>query len=125
MKTYLRLLSYAKPIARYAVPYVLCTLITVVFSTLNLALLAPLLHTLFFAEAADAVIAKPDQWHDVLGYFNYYAQQANLQYGPYGALKWVCITIVCSVFISNLFRYFAQRVMENLRIHTLLNLRRT
>ncbi|WP_353181877.1 ABC transporter ATP-binding protein [Parapedobacter lycopersici] len=125
MKTYLRLLSYAKPIEKYAIPYVLCTLITVVFSTLNLALLAPLLHTLFLAEGAEAMVDKPEQWHDVLGYFTYYAQQANLLYGPYGALKWVCITIVCSVFISNLFRYFSQRVMENLRIHTLLNLRRT
>src|SRR5690606_35643929 len=125
MKTYLRLLSFAKPIEKYAIPYVLCTLITVVFSTLNLALLAPLLHTLFLAEGSEAIMAKPDQWHDVLGYFNYYAQQANLQYGAYGALKMVCITIVVSVFVSNLFRYFSQRVMENLRIHTLLNLRRT
>lgn len=125
MKTYLRLLSYAKPIEKYAIPYVLCTLVTVVFSTLNLALLAPLLHTLFFANGVDAMVEKPDQWHDILGYFTYYAQQANLQYGPFGALKWVCVAIICSVFISNLFRYLSQRVMENLRIHTLLNLRRT
>src|SRR5690606_4641387 len=36
----------------------------------------------------------------------------------------VCIVIITSVFISNLFRYFSQRIMENLRIHTLLNLRK-
>src|SRR5690606_7082578 len=42
----------------------------------------------------------------------------------YEALKYVCVVIIISVFISNLFRYLSQRIMENLRIHTLLNLRK-
>lgn len=123
MKTYFRLLSYARPIAKYAVPYVFCTLIAVVFSTLNLALLAPLLHTLFNSENYE-IVPRPEQWHDILGYFNYYAYRANLQYGPYGALQWVSVAIIISVFLSNVFRYLSQRIMENLRIHTLLNLRK-
>jgi len=97
----------------------------VVFSTLNLALLAPLLHTLFNSQ--DAVIepvAKPEGF-DVMGYFNYYAYDLNDRLGAYDALKYVCIVIVASVFISNLFRYLSQRIMENLRIHTLLNLRKS
>lgn len=125
MKTYFRLLSFAKPISKYAVPYVLCTLITVVFSTLNLALLAPLLHTLFRTEKAEVVENVPvPEGLDILSYFNYYANQAYELFGPYNALMYVCIIIVISVFISNLFRYLSQRVMENLRIHTLLNLRK-
>src|SRR5690606_1021780 len=111
--TYFRLLSYAKPIGKYAIPYIFCTVVTVVFSTLNLALLAPLLHTLFNSETNE-IISKPEHWHDVLGYFNYYAYQADLKYGAYGALQWVSVAIIISVFISNLFRYLAQRVMENL-----------
>lgn len=122
MKTYFRLLSYANPIGKYAIPYVLCTLITVVFSTLNLALLAPLLHTLFNSGSTE-VVAQPENWHDVLGYFNYYAYLANEEYGAYGALQWVSVAIIVSVFISNVFRYLSQRIMENLRIHTLQNLR--
>lgn len=123
MKTYFRLLSFANPIWKYAIPYIICTLFTVVFSTLNLALLAPLLHTLF-NTGSNEVVPQPDQWHDVLGYFNYYAYQANIQYGAYGALQWVSVAIIISVFISNLFRYLSQRIIENLRIHTLLNLRK-
>lgn len=98
----------------------------VVFSTLNLALLAPLLHTLFNSQ--DAVIepvAKPDGFTDVMGYFNYFAYDLNNRLGPYDALKYICIVIVISVFVSNLFRYLSQRIMENLRIHTLLNLRKS
>lgn len=125
MKTYFRLLSFAKPIEKYAIPYILCTLITVFFSTLNLALLAPLLKTLFESGDLAETVIRPDKWTDILGWFNYYAQQANMTYGTFGALQRVCVVIVFSVLMSNLFRYIAQRVMENLRIHTLLNLRRT
>lgn len=124
MKTYFRLLSFAKPIEKFAIPYVICTLITVVFSTLNLALLAPLLHTLFNTGEATVEAIKPETYTDILAWFNYYASMANEQLGAYGALKYVCIVIVISVFISNLFRYFCQRIMENFRIHTLLKLRR-
>lgn len=126
MKTYFRLLSFAKPIEKYAIPYIICTLIMVIFSTLNLALLAPLLQTLFNAQSAVIEpVAKPESASDVMGYFNYFAYDMNHRFGPYEALKMTCIVIVISVFISNLFRYLSQRVMENLRIHTLLNLRKS
>ncbi|MCW2258827.1 MULTISPECIES: ABC transporter ATP-binding protein [Sphingobacterium] len=125
MKTYFRLLSFAKPIEKYAIPYIIFTLITVVFSTLNLAMLAPLLNTLFLKEepAIQMVLVKPDGYNP-LDYFNYYSNFANQEFGPYKALQYVCIAIIFSVFISNLFRYLSQRIMENLRIHTLLNLRK-
>ena len=124
MKTYFRLLSFAKPIEKYAIPYIICTLFTVIFSTLNLALLAPLMHTLFNTGDAAATLVKPESATDILGYFNYYANYANQTYGPYKALQYVCIIIIASVFLSNVFRYLSQRTMENLRIHTLLNLRK-
>lgn len=124
MKTYLRLLSFAQPIARFAVPYIICTLLGVVFNTLNLALLAPLLNTLFLNQGGQADPRPENGWLDPTGMLNYYAQQANLAFGPHGALQVVCAVIVGSVLLSNVFRYFSQRIMENLRIHTLLNLRK-
>ena len=125
MKTYFRLLSFAQPISRFAVPYIIFTVLGVIFNTLNLALLAPLMSTLFNNNKDGAeVIQKPDNW-DVTGLLNYYAQQANDTYGPHGALQIVCGVIVTSILLSNIFKYFSQRVMENLRIHTLLNLRKT
>lgn len=122
MKIYFRLLSFAKPIEKFAIPYILFTLIGVVFATLNLALLAPLMTTLFNNGSN---YAKPDSAYDILGNFNYYAQEANRLYGTMGALERVCVVIVISVLLSNIARYFSQLIMENLRIHTLLNLRRT
>ncbi|WP_420151826.1 ABC transporter ATP-binding protein [Spirosoma sp.] len=124
MKTYFRLLSFAKPIEKYAIPYIFFTLFSIIFSTLNLALLAPLLTTLFKQNADHEVVTKPENTLDVFKYFNYYSNWANVHWGTYNTLKLVCLTILISVLLGNIFRYLAQRVMENLRIHTLLNLRR-
>ncbi|MEO3404024.1 ABC transporter ATP-binding protein [Mucilaginibacter sp. CAU 1740] len=125
MKIYFRLLSFARPLGKFAVPYAICTIFTVIFSTLNLALLAPLLSTLFDQKAAVAQVVKPEHFLDLKANFDYYAALANQTYGQNGALKFVCAIIVTSVLLSNIFRYLAQRIMENLRIHTLLNLRKT
>ncbi|SFS32627.1 ABC transporter ATP-binding protein [Sphingobacterium wenxiniae] len=128
MKTYFRLLSFAKPIEKYAIPYIICTIITVVFGTLNLAMLAPLLQVLFKGtgdakiDTAESLV-KPEGYN-MGDWFMYLADKLYYDIGPYEALKYVCIVIVASVFISNLFRYLSQRIMENLRIHTLLNLRK-
>lgn len=125
MKIYFRLLSFARPIGKFAFPYFICTLLSVIFNTLNIALLAPLLTTIFDKHAATAVIVKPQNWWDPIKDFEFLAHTANQHYGPLGALKFVCTAIVSSVLLSNVFRYLSQRIMENLRIYTLLNLRRT
>src|SRR3546814_10855410 len=65
MKTYFRLLSYAKPIEKFAIPYMLCMVLGVFFNTLNLALLIPLLDTLFNDNGTRELVAKPDSWLDI------------------------------------------------------------
>lgn len=122
LKTYWRLLSFAKPLGKFAVPYVFFTLLAVLFNTLNLALLAPLLSTLFKEESI--ILTKPDSWMNVLDYFSYYIQEVRTELGAFPALQWVCLFLLISVILSNGFRYLSQRIMENLRIHTLLNLRK-
>jgi subfamily B ATP-binding cassette protein MsbA len=122
MKTYFRLLSFARPIEKFAIPYILSTILAIIFNTLNLALLAPLLDTLFNQHKGISIISAPSGWN-IMGTFNYYVQYSIVNYGSWNTLKMVCLTIVFSVFLSNLFRYFSQRIMENLRAHTLQNLR--
>nr|WP_067053490.1 ABC transporter ATP-binding protein [Mucilaginibacter sp. L294] len=126
MKTYLRLLAFAKPIEKFAIPYILTTILSIIFSTLNLALLAPLLQTLFSEKGAGLRPLGPKPAVlDIMATFNYYVTYAMNKYGTWGALQFVCGTIVISALLGNLFKYLSQRTMENLRVHTLLNLRRT
>lgn len=130
MKTYFRLLSFAKPIEKFAIPYILFTILYVIFSTLVLTLLGPLLNTLFNTDTCSAAqlaahSARPANFLDLTGWFNYYLIYFKNTYDAWTALKFVCAVIIVSVFISNIFRYLSARTMENLRVHTLLNLRRT
>ena len=47
MHTYWRLLGFAKPIEKYAIPYFFYTLLYAVFNTFNFVLVMPILDTLF------------------------------------------------------------------------------
>src|SRR5690606_37921387 len=101
------------------------TLLAIFFNTLNLFLLVPLLHVLFnTSDAAAVVYDKPENIWNIMDNFNYYTQYINNEFCTYCALQFVCAIIIASVFLSNLFRYISQRIMENLRVHTLLNMRR-
>jgi ATP-binding cassette, subfamily B, bacterial MsbA len=126
MKTYFRLLSFAKPIEKFAIPYIITTILSVIFSTLNLALLAPLLQTLFSNKhGAYVKLGGKPAFYDIMGNFNYYVQFMLNKYGAWQTLEFVCASIVVSALLGNLFRYLSQRTMENLRVHTLLNFRRS
>lgn len=129
MKTYFRLLSFAKPIEKFAIPYVLCTIFAVTFGTLNFALIIPLLNTLFVTTTETVVkpLLKPE-YNYSFSYFKeiflYYFNTAIVEQGRIGALQFVCIVIIASNLLGNFFKYFSQRIMEDLRIHTLLKLRK-
>lgn len=128
MKVYFRLLSFAKPIEKFAIPYIIATLLAVLFNTFNFTLLAPLLDTLFTqgdqADKKAGVIDKAASSFDILGRFNDYIDYSINTNGKAETLGIVCTVILASVLLSNLFRYLSQRFMEDLRVHTLLNLRK-
>lgn len=132
MKTYFRLLSFAKPIEKYAIPYIISTLLYVTFSTLNLALLIPLLQTLFSEPGKTAgncktvakVITTKPHITDLSATFDYYVHYFIQHYSAWTTLQFVCAVLVTSVVLGNFFRYLSQRIMENLRVQTLLNLRK-
>lgn len=131
MKTYFRLLSFAKPIGKFAFPYFIFTLLYAIFNTLVFSLLMPVLNVLF--QPADkntgVKITELPRFNGTFQYFSdvfhYYLNTFTQQNGEKGALIFVAITLVFCVFFSNLFRYLSQRIMEDLRIFTLQNLRKT
>lgn len=125
MKTYFRLLSFAKPIEKYAIPYVIATLFATLFNTLLYTLLGPLLETLFATKSDTPTMSITSKISDLdfVGKFNSYISTAIDSYGKIYTLQLVCGVIVTTVVLSNLFRYFSQRFIEDLRVHTLLKLR--
>ncbi|MHA8063135.1 ABC transporter ATP-binding protein [Aquirufa aurantiipilula] len=129
MKTYLRLLSYAVSIRKYIFPYFGFSLLASLFGILNFTLLIPLLNVLF-NQAATTNIAlyrnlpefafSPNYFSFA---FNHYFYGALEQYGRIGALQYACGAIMISVILSNIFRYFSQRVLKTVEADTIASLR--
>ncbi|TCO23882.1 subfamily B ATP-binding cassette protein MsbA [Pedobacter psychrotolerans] len=128
MKIYFRLLSFAKPIERFAIPYVIATLLSILFGTFNLALLSPLFETLLNANKpapkTPTLTDKATESFSLLGKLRELVTDSIAKNSIEKTLLYVCAIIVISVLLSNLFRYFSQRYMEDLRVHTLLNFRK-
>lgn len=130
MKTYLRILQFARPYSRFVPLYTIYTVLGIIFGLLNFTLLIPLLNVLFGTVGADDAAAmttvKPtfelsiDYLKD---FFNYHFGQVILEQGRQGALLFVCIIVVISVFLANLFKYLAFRVVGALRAHVVKKIR--
>jgi subfamily B ATP-binding cassette protein MsbA len=132
MKDYWRLLRYARPLRWFMLKYFTFSLLHSVFSVVNLTLLIPLLEILFkqVDEAqAQALLEKgPPAFVPEVSYFvdsfYYYFGVFLHQYGPVGALQFVCAVVVASVFLSSVFAYLRTRQSEGLRARTIYNVRR-
>lgn len=128
MKTYWRLLSFAKPIEKYAIPYFFCTLLHALFNTMNFAMIIPIVNTLFNQNAAvehvtqmPAFALNMDFFNDFVNYMLYSLYGET--YDVLGVLALLAIIVSISAFLSNLFRYAGSRIIEIMKIRTLLKLR--
>ncbi|MFC0261563.1 ABC transporter ATP-binding protein [Fontibacter flavus] len=129
MNTYLRILSYARPFRRYFPIYVVYTLLAIIFGLLNFTLLKPLFDVIF--EQVEPVdlskyLVKPDFSFSIdyfLHLFNHYFLQISETYGKFGTLLYVCIIIVVSVFLANLFTYLSGVVLAKVRAEIIKKMR--
>lgn len=128
MKNFWRILGYAKPLGPSAFKYAILTLFYVVFSLVNFTVLIPLLEVLFDEVNPSSVKhTAPPGFTFSIEYFKnsfyYYFNSIIIERGRQGALQFVCIVIVVSVLLSNIFRYFSAMVLVSLRVKVLRNIR--
>jgi len=124
MKIYFRLLSFAKPIEKFAIPYIIATLFAIIFNTFLFTLLGPLMQALFLPQKKLAIPTKSMSisWNP-LDRLDHYMENL-IAVDRIHALQVICVVIAATVILANFFRYFSQRFMEDLRVHTLLNMRK-
>ena len=130
MKTYWRLLGFAKPIEKYAIPYFFCTLLYAFFNVCTFTLIMPIVNSLFSPDGAlHAVTEMPafsirhltEYLNALLSYFLY--RLFGSDYDIMDVLVVLACVVVAASLLSNLFRYLAQRIIENMRVRTLCRLR--
>lgn len=129
MNTYLRILSYARPFRRFIPIYVIYTLLAIVFGLLNFTLLKPLFDVIFEQSGPvdfSKYLEKPEFSFSIeyfLHIFNFYFLQISNEFGKFGTLVYVCIMIVISVFLANLFTYLSGVVLAKVRAEVIKKMR--
>jgi subfamily B ATP-binding cassette protein MsbA len=123
MKIYFKLVTFAQNIWRYIVPYLVFTTLGTVFSLINFSLLIPVLNILFKPDNQAKTYLESPNFNFSTEYFIhlfYYNLNQMVQlYGKIGALQFVCIILIFTVLLSNLFRYLGVRTIESLRTDTI------
>ena len=134
MKTYLRILKFAKPLGKYVPQYIIYTLLSILFGIINLTLLKPLFDVIFSQLSPEELAAyqeRPemtfslDNLDNLNDIFYYYLVRAIEHYGKFGSLVYICSVIVVSVLLSNLFKYLSAIILAQIRANVIENLRYT
>ena len=127
-KTYLRLLKFASPISKYAVPYLFTAALHAIFNTATYALIIPILNTMFDKGFAFVPTYQAPQFSfseqtltDWLSYV--YTMLFGAEFTMTRVLTLLgCVVVVVNMF-SNLFRYLSAYTVERMRTTTLQRMR--
>ncbi len=126
-KTYMRLLGFAKPIEKYAIPYFFYSLLYAVFNSLVFVLIAPILNTMFDADFVPErieVLPPVEINQEYLStLFNYLYFQIFDTYDRQNLLIMLACAAIAVSFLSNLFRYLGAWTVESMRARTLQRMR--
>ena len=129
-KTYLRLLNFAKPISRYAVPYFFFAALHALFNTFNYAMIIPILNSMF----SEGFVFQPIYEMPVLSFkgealqlwLNYfYTMIFGTEWSVTNVLMLLAVILIAMNLLSNLFRYLGGYTVENMRITTVQRMRNT
>lgn len=127
MRTFKRLLSYAKPFSRFWPGYLFLSIFSVIFGVVNYALINPLLTVLFDPKSIELYSTLPafsltaDYFK---GVFQYYLTQIIASNGVLKGLIFVCIFIIIASFLANLTRFLSQKILVNMKTHIMKGIRK-
>ena len=128
LKTYLRLLGFAKPISKYAVPYFFFAALHALFNTFNYAMIIPILNAMFSegyafqpVYEAPTLSFKGEALHEWLNYF--YTHIFGTEWRITNVLVLLAVILIAMNLLSNLFRYLGGYTVENMRVTTVQRMR--
>ena len=128
MSTYTRLLGFAKPLSRYAVPYFFYSVLHALFNTFTYTMIIPIIGTLFSegyvfqpTNELPAVALNTECLNGIISYL--YTQLFGEEFLTTRLLALLsAVLILCNV-LSNAFRYLGSMTVETMRTRTLQRMR--
>ncbi len=128
MNIYLRLLDFAKPISKYAVPYFIFSALHALFNTFNYAMIMPILNAMFKEDykfqpiyEMPALSFEGAVLQDWLNYF--YTYVFGTEWKVTNVLAMLAVILIAMNLLSNLFRYLGGYTVEHLRVTTVQRMR--
>lgn len=126
-KTYLRLLGFARPIEKYAIPYFFYSLLYAVFNSLTFVLIVPIMNTMFDPDYTFERVTElpPVEFNTeyLTTFFNFMYSQVYAEYDRQKVLIMLALFTIFISFLSNLFRYLGAWTVESMRARTLQRMR--
>ena len=126
-KIYMRLMGFARPIRKYAIPYFFYSLFYALFNSLTFLLIMPILKTMFDADYTFVYVEKlpPLAFNQeyLTALFNFTYSHLFNEYNPENVLLLLAIVTIFVSLLSNLFRYMGAWTVENMRTRTLQRMR--
>ena len=126
-KIYMRLLGFARPIRKYAIPYFFYSLFYALFNSLTFLLIMPILKTMFDADYTFVYVEKlpPLAFNQeyLTALFNFTYSHLFTEYNPENVLLLLAIVTIFVSLLSTLFRYMGAWTVENMRTRTLQRMR--
>ena len=124
----MRLLGFAKPISRYAVPYFFFAALHAVFNTFNYAMIVPILNTMFDKNYIFVPVTEmPKLSFDgatLQLWLNYaYTHIFGNTWDIANVLMLLAVVLIAMNLLSNLFRYLGGYTVEKMRVDTVQRMR--
>ena len=127
LKIYMRLLGFARPIQKYAIPYFFYSLLYALFNSLTFLLIMPILKTMFDADYTFVYVEKLPplalNQEYLTALFNFTYSHLFNEYNPENVLLMLAVVTIFVSLLSNLFRYLGSWTVENMRTRTLQRMR--
>jgi len=116
MKKFIRIISYIKEYKAYMGLYTLFISLSIIFSLFSLSMLIPFMDLIFDSNELTGVVktatTSASGFKDTIYHF---LQNTIAQYGKVEALGWICLGIITTVLLKNLFLYLSWYFLAPIR----------
>lgn len=127
MKTYFRILSFARPIRKFLPIFIISTLCGIVFELLNLSFVAPVLKILFSEQSTQVALGPMPEFEVTKAYFSEMGEWLKSYLLSFDdkteALKLICIVLLGSVFLANFFTFLSRFILAFVKAKMVKNMR--
>jgi len=115
MKKFIRIISYIREYKAQIAWYSLFISLSIVFSLFSLGMLTPFLDLIFGNSSFSSLPVNSINAHGIKDIIYGFLQNNIAKYGKSYALGWICLFIIVSIFLKNLFLYLSYYFLAPIR----------